>query len=80
MPQLYSDHFRENNKSMTSDDEKFCNWMDMVEKYVHNKINFYLLDLEDEMYRMHFEDGFTSREMSNIVIDNFNKAKKFFFM
>ena len=80
MPQLYSERLREMNSVMTPEDEAFCIWMDSVEKFVHHKTNFYLLDLEDEMYRMNFEDGMTPKEMAFIVVDNFNKGKAFFFM
>lgn len=57
---------------LTPIDNSFCSWMDEVEKIVLEKTNFHLLDLDDEMYMVNFEDGTTPQQMANVVIKSFD--------
>ena len=48
----------------------FLVWMTNVEKIVLSKINLTLDDLEDELYRINFDEGMSSNSMSKIVLKN----------
>ena len=58
-------------------DQNFINFMNVVELKVKNKIDFYLLDLPDEMYRDMFDEGYTSEQVANLVIKNFLTYQRF---
>lgn len=65
--------------AIDEDTVRFLNWMLQVEKIVYSQIGFTLNDLPDELYGVNFEDGMTSEEMASIVLDDFDKYKKFLF-
>lgn len=61
----------------TSNDIKFCDWINNVGNIVLNTVGFHLLELEDEMYMENFENGMTSNEMACIVINHFEKFRDY---
>ena len=78
MQQLYSEYYKSVHKmNMTNIDIKFCKLIDVVEELVMRETKFNLLDLDDEMYMINFEDGKTEMEMATIVINNFKAQCRF---
>ena len=72
MPVNYCDYFQSRQSHPLSNKEKkFCRWIDHVEKTVIQQTGLHLLDLQDEMYMVHFEEGLTPSQMAQIVIDSF---------
>ena len=72
MPQSYKNNYLRKNNNIQDEDLKFLNWMDKIEVYVKEKINVYLLDLQDEMYRYNFESGMKYRQMAKLIIKNYH--------
>ena len=72
MTELYSENFKRLRKyKLSYNDEKFCKWIDLVEKIVFNETNFHLLDLKDDLYMINFQRRITPKRMARIVIKNF---------
>lgn len=67
---MYSVNFMKNNsnKGLLHDYDGFIKWIDEVENIVFDKTRLYLLEIQDELYIDHFDDGYTPQEMANIVI------------
>lgn len=65
------------NNELTFENIKFYRWMDQVETKVFNKIQYYLMDLPDENYRINYENGMTTDEMSSIVLKNYDDMINF---
>lgn len=51
-------------------DRGFVLWINSVENQVYNTLNLKLLDLPDEMYFVNFENGVSSKNMAEYVIEN----------
>jgi hypothetical protein len=60
-------------RPLTKFEEDFCDWIDKVEKLVFDKISISLLDLDDELYMVNFEQGLSSCEMSKIIIEHYQE-------
>jgi hypothetical protein len=50
----------------------FANWMDDIEKIIHNQLKMKLLDLPDENYWTLFDNGATPEEVAQNIIDDLN--------
>lgn len=76
--QRYSAYYKAyHDQSLTYDDLLFCQWIDKVEDIVLENTKFHLLDLEDEMYMVNFEEKMPAEEMARIVVKNFDAYMEF---
>ena len=72
MTMKYSEYFKSRQtEPLSAEDIKFCHWIDCVEKIVLRETKQHLLDLNDEMYMVNFEQGRKPSEMADIVIQSF---------
>jgi hypothetical protein len=72
--QRYSTHYKaSHDKQLTYDDLLFCKWIDTVEDIVLENTRFHLLELEDEMYMVNFENKMSADEMAHMVIVHFKE-------
>ena len=55
-------------------DHGFVFWINRIENYVFATINQHLLDLPDEDYMANYENGTSSQDIANIVINNYRQT------
>jgi len=67
---MYSVNFmkKNTNKSLLHDYDGFINWINEVETIFFKEIGIYLLDVQDELYMDHYDEGYTPKQMAKIVI------------
>ena len=70
MQETYSEYHKKRNLDNWNENKEFFIWMDNVECEVYGILGINLLDLPDEMFMDHYDDGFTYLEMAEIVINN----------
>lgn len=65
----YISYYKSKNDGL-SIDNKFVKFMDNIEKRVYSRLKLYLLDLPDEDYHMFYKNGYTTKEIADLVIRN----------
>ncbi len=64
----YSEYYKKNT-SPEIINLNFIKWIDQVEKMIYKKLKLNLLDIPDQLYMYHFENGYTPKDMFDLIIE-----------